>query len=191
MQPKKSNKKKMYLITIICISLVGLFLLLGSYAFWRIKGEQSESNYVVGACLNFEFIELKDEETGEINQGINLGGEETWPMSDEDGSKQKGYSFKIENTCNRQIDYQVVLESLKIAGKTANDYFDDSEIKVQFDNASINTYNTLKTVDNDDTASYIEDIRLTKQLLVGTLGAKEKVTQFSGDLGGDLVWRIW
>ena len=59
-ESKKKNNKKLFLVIGVCALLVGMFILLNTYAYWRIKGEQSESNYVVGACLNFEFIELKD-----------------------------------------------------------------------------------------------------------------------------------
>ena len=152
-EPKKKNNKKLFLVIGVCALLVGMFILLNTYAYWRIKGEQSESNYVVGACLNFEFVELEDE-NGKIG-GFTLEGDKAMPISDEEGTTTTGYTFKIENTCDKAVDYQVVLESLKIVNPETSayypneKYFSDNKIKIQLDNGAIKTYNKYDEVDAD------------------------------------------
>ena len=177
-QPIKKNNKKLYLTIGVCILLVGMFILLNTYAFWRIKGEQSDSNYVVGACLNFEFTEL-DGQNGKIG-GFTLEGDQAVPMTDEEGSATPGYTFKIENTCSKPVDYQVVLESLKILNnetETPNDYypeekyFADNKIRIQFDSGTVKNYGTYAVVDDDEEDTSGE-IRKTRELLVGTIPGK-------------------
>jgi hypothetical protein len=127
----------------------------------------------VGACLSFDFIELENSNNDPIGS-IVFGEDEDLPISDEAGSATTGYTFKLENKCRNAVNYQVVLESLKIAGKTDNDYFADNMIKVQFDNGAIKTYDDYDHVDKDTSATYAGDIRETKELLVGTIPGKSE-----------------
>ena len=167
------DKKKTITITLIVIVLIATFILLTTYAFWRLKDGQSGSNYVYGKCLSFEFVELEDE-NGKIG-GFRLDNAE--PISDEAGSALDGYTFKVENTCSDPVDYQVVLESLKIYNDAENAYypesayFADNKIKVQFDNETIRTYSDFEQVD-DDAEDTSGEIRKTRELLVGTIPGK-------------------
>ena len=129
-----TSKKKTFLAIGIAVFLIGLFILLNTYAFWRLKGEQSESNLVVGACLSMEFIETPDpDHEGETIGGFNIP--KAWPISDEEGISTTGYTFKIKNNCAEDVNYQVVLESLKTPNEN---YFDYDYIKVMLDNKGIN-----------------------------------------------------
>ena len=173
------NKKKSIVIIVTVIALITTFVLLATYAMWRIKGEQSKSNYVVGRCLNFRFIEL-DGQNGKIG-GFTLEGDQAVPMSDEQGSATTGYTFELENTCSKPVNYQVVLESLKIPNEETENpddyypeakYFDEDMIKIQFDSGTIKTYEDYDRVDDDTSAKYVREIRKTRELLVGTIPGK-------------------
>ena len=174
---KKGNNKKLLFTVIVCVTLVGLFILLNTYAFWRVKGNQSDSNYVVGACLEFSFVEEKDQENHDIG-GFVLDGESGWPMSDEEGIHTPGYSFIIKNSCSTPVNYQVVLESLTVPNKTNSDYFADNMIKLQLNNGAITTYDGLYDVTSEDVTydNGQTTIRETKQLLTGTLNGNESIT---------------
>ena len=176
---KKRTDKKLILITGICVLLIGLFVLLNTYAFWRISGEQTGSNYVIGKCLNIELEELENSETGDPIGGFLM--DNAWPMTDEEGQATSGYTFKLENTCSDPVDYQLVLESLKVKNEETEDpddyypeekYFANNRIKVQFDNGTIKTYDSYGNVDNDTGADYKDEIRETKHVLYGTIPGK-------------------
>ena len=168
-----TSKKKTFLAIGIAVFLIGLFILLNTYAFWRLKGEQSESNLVVGACLSMEFIETPDpDHEGETIGGFNIP--KAWPISDEEGIATTGYTFKIKNNCAEDVNYQVVLESLKTPNEN---YFDYEYIKVMLDNNGINRYADLSQVDKDTTDQNPENILETKQVFAGTLPGTDKDTE--------------
>ena len=166
------KKTKTTFVTALSIALVLVIILLSSYAFWKVKDGQSGSNTILGSCLNFEFIELEDDNQNPIG-GFTLVN--AMPVSDEEGSSHAGYTFKVENTCTDAVNYQVVLESLKIMNEDTNTYypegkyFADDKIKVQLDNGTIKTYSEYEQVDNDSTAANINEIRKTRELLTGTV----------------------
>ena len=171
MAEKKNNKKRLFLTIAVCALLVIVFILLNTYAFWRLKGEQSDSNYVVGACLSFEFVEEEDINNNPIG-GFDLTN--TWPMTDEEGIATTGYTFKVKNNCAEDVNYQVVLESLKT---TNENYFDNEYIKLQLDNGAINRYSALDGVDKDPDDAHPENIRETKEVYAGVIPGTDKDTE--------------
>ena len=158
------KKKTIIAVGIICI-LVVVFLLLNTYAFWTVKKKQTNINKLSTACLQIDYIDIPD-------SGINLT--EAWPLTDEEGIATTGYTFRVENVCNEPVNYQVVLESLKIDGKTEEDYFGNEYIKLQLSNDRISRYSEFGVVLNDQDDDHKEDIRETRQIFVGTLAAKEE-----------------
>ena len=182
-----TSKKKTFFAIGIAVFLIGLFILLNTYAFWRLKGEQSDSNYVVGACLSFEFVETPDpDHEGETIGGFDLT--DTWPISDEEGIATTGYTFKIKNNCAEDVNYQVVLESLKTQNEN---YFDNDYIKLQLDNKGINRYSALDNVDNDTTDNHPENIRETKEVYAGVIPGTDKDTENNIKSEVTHTIRIW
>ena len=182
-----TSKKKTFLAIGIAVLLIGVFILLNTYAFWRLKGEQSESNYVVGACLSFEFVETPDpDHEGETIGGFNIP--KAWPISDEEGIATTGYTFKIKNNCAEDVNYQVVLESLKTQNEN---YFDNDYIKLQLDNKGINRYSALDNVDNDTTDNHPENIRETKEVYAGVIPGTDKDTENNIKSEVTHTIRIW
>ena len=173
------KKTKTTFVTALSIALVLVIILLSSYAFWKVKDGQSGSNTILGSCLNFEFIELEDDNQNPIG-GFTLVN--AMPVSDEEGSSHAGYTFKVENTCTDAVNYQVVLESLKIMNEDTNTYypegkyFADDKIKVQLDSGAIKTYSSYAEVDNDSAAANINEIRKTRELYTGTIPGGETIT---------------
>ena len=54
-------KDKKFIITIVvCITLVITFVLLTSYAYWRISKTQTGTNDILGACLDIELDQYED-----------------------------------------------------------------------------------------------------------------------------------
>ena len=93
-------KNKRFIITIvICITLVITFVLLTSYAYWKVQDTQKGINKIEGACLEIELGEFTNPETNQKIEGIEL--KNAWPVTDEEGSNSTGYSFTVKNLlCN-------------------------------------------------------------------------------------------
>ena len=154
------NNKKLLILTIgICIVLLGMFALLNTYVLWTVKKKQTGENIVKGTCISFRLEEEQDDNNNLIT-GINLV--DTWPITDEKGKELKGYTFKLENKCDKQIDYEIVLESLKIEGEN---YFNSEYVKVQLDNKEIKRYSDLEKVESEEE----NNIRETRHLYSGIM----------------------
>ena len=112
-------KNKRFIITIvICIALVITFVLLNSYAYWRVQKTQTGTNDILGACLDIELEEALDSNNNPI-EGFTL--ENAWPISYMDAYDLKGYNFKVINKCPEEVIYDVILDSLPVSsGKEMN-----------------------------------------------------------------------
>ncbi len=166
----KSNKMKICYVIVICTLLVGLFVLFNSYAYWRVKGGQSGSNIVKGACINIEIEEETDGESG-ILDGVPITN--AYPLTDEQGANLNGYTFTIVNNCDVDTKYEVDLESLKIDGISNGDYLDNQYIKMQIDDGMIRRYSELDDTDDDPNATDPDNIRETKYIFSGTVPGKQ------------------
>ena len=160
-----NNKMKVYFTLVLCTLLVGLLVLFNSYAYWRVSGNQSKDNTILGTCLN---IDIEEETDGNnVIDGISLSN--AYPISDEEGANQTGYTFTIVNNCKVDTKYEVVLESLKINGFSNEDYLKDEYYKIQIDDGMIRRYSQLDEVDNSD-PNNIKEIRY---VFSGTIPAKQ------------------
>lgn len=127
------------LILIIICSIIGL-----SYAYWLITVNQREYNKVESSCFKVNLTNESD--------AINL--QKAYPISDEEGLKETGYSFTIENVCNTYAAYQVNLEDIlddEISKRLSNEY-----IKISLNNSTpkvLSNFTTVNTtIDNADTS---------------------------------------
>ena len=155
-------KNKRFVITIIiCIALVISFVLLTSYAYWRVSKTQTGTNDILGACLDIELEEDLDSNDNPID-GVTL--ENAWPITDEEGSSLPGYSFKVINKCGAAVTYQVVLDSLEVLGQRINTKF----VKVKLDNGFIRKYDSLEDAEELGT-----DALASKKLYTGIVPKKE------------------
>ena len=131
-------KDKKFIITIVvCITLVISFVLLTSYAYWRISKTQTGTNDILGACLDIELDQYEDQDNN-IIEGITL--DDAWPITDTEGANLPGYSFKVINKCEEDVTYQVILDSLEVSGERINPQF----IKVKIDDRSTRKYDSLE-----------------------------------------------
>ncbi len=155
-------KNKRFVITIIiCIALVISFVLLTSYAYWRVQRTQTGTNDILGACLDVELEEFKDDNNN-IIKGVEL--KDAWPITDEEGSSLPGYSFKVINKCEEAVTYQVVLDSLEVSGERMDSKF----IKVKLDDKTIKRYNNLEDAEELGT-----DALASKKVYTGMVPKKE------------------
>ena len=193
----KTNRKSLAIA--ICISLFVVVIFVGSYAYWLKKDEQSGTNYIVGSCLNINIINAKDGNNNPI-EGMNLSN--AFPISDAEGMETEGYTFELENTCDKPVEYQLVLESLEVDGKTVNDYFDGEFVKVKLNNGPINRYSELTPIDGDWTTENGIPIIETSHLFSGTIlpkkaGSNQNVVRhnikmwLSEDAGNDQMNKVF
>ena len=138
------KNRRTIIITIICIALIASFILLTSYAYWRVSVTQTGQNEIQGACLSINYVEDTDQNGNPI-EGITL--ENTFPMRDDSAMRDtKSYNFTITNTCDTSLNYQIVLDSLPVPeGKEINpDY-----INIFLSGVGVDTYGSLKDANTD------------------------------------------
>ena len=167
----KISKKRVTLALIIIIALVSTIVLLTSYAWWRVKDNQTGTNDLLGACLKLSYTEEKDSNNNPI-RGFSL--ESAYPITDTEALELHGYNFTITNTCDEDVDYEVVIESLKTADPTKP--MPEEYIRFKIDDNPVKKYSDLPEVDNDTGADYYEDILKTRQIYSDTLPAQQSVT---------------
>ena len=154
---KEKKNKRFKIAIILSVALVVTFIFLTSYAYWRISDHQTGSNYVAGGCLQIVF-----DEPGA--NGFSLT--DAWPERDEDAIVREDnlYRFNVINTCEKPVNYQIVLESIEVPNpenKLKPEY-----VKLQLDNREIKTYKDLDPVTNDPDAT---DVYETRHMLSGTV----------------------
>ena len=89
---------------IIGISVIALFLVVGigvTYSLWSKTFQQSGENKLASDCFHVTFEEVQD-------TSIHL--ENTFPMTDQEGSRLKPYRFKVKNNCDAFVKYDVLLD---------------------------------------------------------------------------------
>ena len=95
--------------TMIIFSIIGVILSLSgiTYAYLRTRNEQEDKNIITTlTCLNISLENIKE--------GIKL--ENAYSITDEEGEKEVPYTFVIKNNCAMDVNININLESLKIAG---------------------------------------------------------------------------
>ncbi len=122
-----TNKKKIYLgISIITITA---FLIGISFALWNVNVAQEGINTITSGCLK---LTLTDE-----SDAINL--RNAYPIPDNEASNLEPYKFKIENTCNSEVSYNISLEMMEIENRLNSEY-----IAISIDNGTKSILNTLE-----------------------------------------------
>ena len=165
------NKKNYKIVVALSICMVLSIILLTSYALWKVKDGQSGSNTILGSCLEIELEEELDENDEPI---IGITMEKAWPMSDEDGMASKGYTFTVKNKCDEDVNYEIVLETLKIAAP--DNKMPDNFVKVRLDNGGVKRVSELEEIDNDSKATYASNIDSTHKLFTGTVSKNSPKT---------------
>ena len=136
----KKNKKKMLLLF---VSLLCLFIG-GSFAYWMMVTTQTDFNIASSECFKVVLT----------NEGDSINLQKAYPVTDDEGLKENGYSFTIKNTCTTYAAYQVNLED--ILDETITKRLDNAYIKVSLNGSTprlLSNYNKVSpTITGADTS---------------------------------------
>ena len=94
-------------IIVLIVVVIGI-----SYAYIKYESVQEEANVVGTECLK---LTLVDE-----SEAITI--EKAYPISLEEGKNTRPYQFRVENSCNTMIDYNINLEALEIENRMNSKY---------------------------------------------------------------------
>ena len=128
-----------------------------SYASWVFSETQKDFNTLGSKC--FEISMVNESESITINKA--------YPISDEEGLKEAGYTFTIKNTCNTYAAYEVNLEDMILPEKRLPSEY----IKVSVDNGRPIS---LKEIEKQ--AGNIEGSDSSYKLTSGSLAPEEETT---------------
>ena len=154
---KKSTKISLLVggIVIVLIGVIGI-----TFAFFSTGGSQDTANTFQSGCLN---ISLTD-----ASASISLSN--IYPVTDIEGLDGTSYDFTITNTCNTDANYQINLESLKIANSLSADY-----IKVSLSSDTVGNVISILS-DNTEVTPEVANAYEAYNLYTGTLTANETKT---------------
>lgn len=130
-----------------------------SYAYWQFNKVQKDLNVAGINCFSLTYT---DNTNSLILDNIV-------PTEDEEGLKEKGYSFTIKNTCNTIATYEVNLEDILASGNIK--HMPNKYIKVSLNDSTpkvLNTYEEVKTTISNATNSF--------KLTSGSLKPDEEAT---------------
>ena len=150
-------KNKKYLLTSVFILL--LITISISYAYWQFNKVQKDLNVAGTNCFSLTYTDNTD----------SLVLDNIVPTEDEEGLKEKGYSFTIKNTCNTIATYEVNLEDILASSNIK--HMPNKYIKVSLNNSTpkvLNTYEEVKTTISNATNSF--------KLTSGSLKPDEEAT---------------
>ena len=150
-------KNKKYLLTSIFILLLITISL--SYAYWQFNKVQNDLNIAGTNCFSLTYMDNTD----------SLILDNIVPTEDEEGLKEKGYSFTIKNTCNTIATYEVNLEDILASSNIK--HMPNKYIKVSLNDSTpkvLNTYEEVKTTISNATNSF--------KLTSGSLKPDEEAT---------------
>ena len=136
-------KNKKYLLTSIFILLLITISL--SYAYWQFNKVQNDLNIAGTNCFSLTYMDNTD----------SLILDNIVPTEDEEGLKEKGYSFTIKNTCNTIATYEVNLEDILASSNIK--HMPNKYIKVSLNDSTpkvLNTYEEVKTTISNATNSF-------------------------------------
>ena len=99
---KVEYTKKLYFNRKFLLIFLGILILITcgigiSYGYWLQTETQNTFDVLGVKCFE---LTMSNE-----TKGIHL--EEAYPVTEEEGKKQQGYTFTIKNTCNTSATYQV------------------------------------------------------------------------------------
>ena len=158
MSEEKKKRNKIVGIS-IGILVVLLVVISSTYAYWQITKSQNGSNDIIAACLDI------DMQSVDGTFGLNPA----WPISDNEGMQLDGYTFKVTNRCETEVNYVIGIDSLEVSGAS---YLDYNNIKISVDNTPSIIYGSqedIKHIEEND--SY--QIRDSKKLYTATVKGKE------------------
>ena len=95
------RKSYKIILMVISILLIGSIIIGTSYSMWVKTAIQKEQNIVNSSCFDIEFTE---------SSSINLI--DAIPIRDEEGLKEKPYTFTLKNTCNMNSKVTIALDVL-------------------------------------------------------------------------------
>ncbi len=119
-------KKKTIIVIGVLITIITIIGI--SYAFISTSGKQDIANTIISGCLN---VEIETEGTAINESGIS-------PITDIEGLKKQGYTFTIKNTCDKETNYEINLESLNTENKLDPKYIRVSLSSNTNDNIIVN-----------------------------------------------------
>ena len=108
------KKKKKVKLVVLLVSVLCLFMG-ASYAYWLMTATQTETNIANSKCFKVSIT----------NESDAISITKAHPVTDEEGLKETGYSFTIQNTCSTYAAYQVNLEDIlddEITKRLSNKY---------------------------------------------------------------------
>ena len=152
---KQREKKKMLLFVILTVVICAAITT--SFALWQLTLKQTDKNVITTACFNVKMM----------NESDSITLDNAYPVTDEDGMKNDGYTFTIKNICSSEAYYQVNLEELttelkQLSGKYIKVSLNDSKGK--------NLYNYTSAENT------LENALSARKLTTGKLNAEEEVT---------------
>ena len=152
---KQREKKKMLLFVILTVVICAAITT--SFALWQLTLKQTDKNVITTACFNVKMM----------NESDSITLDNAYPVTDEDGMKNDGYTFTIKNVCSSEAYYQVNLEELttelkQLSGKYIKVSLNDSKGK--------NLYNYTSAENT------LENALSARKLTTGKLNAEEEVT---------------
>ena len=144
--------KKQYII--FSISLIIVLLSTFSYAFYY-NIENTDENIVRTDCFKLTFEDQND---------INL--QAIYPLTEQEGSLLRPYTFTINNVCNSIEDYQVNIETLN-----------DSDLDINYLRYKIDNNSSAILGNQDEVTLYVNnDVKDSRKIVTGTLNYNESIT---------------
>ncbi len=132
--------------TILMILLILITVAIGaSYAYWQFNNVQNDLNIAGTNCFSLTYTDNTD----------SLILDNIVPTEDEEGLKEKGYSFTVKNTCNTIATYEVNLEDILASSNIK--HMPNKYIKVSLNDSTpkvLNTYEEVKTTISNATNSF-------------------------------------
>ena len=145
----EERKKILIIFIMLIIGIIGIISI--SYASWKFSYKQNDFNLLGSKCLEISLEGMSD--------GINLLN--GYPMSDEEGKSNEGYTFTIKNICNTIIYYQLNLEEILLEEKELSSEY----IRILLNDFDIRTINDLKEAEKT-----LTNAKKAYQLDTGLLG---------------------
>lgn len=155
----KSKKKEIVLIALGLLLVVSITIGI-SYAWWTSRVEQGSINKINSDCLKLQLVD----ETGAIQL------EKAYPLTDTEASFLTPYQFKIENTCNTSVVYDVGLEILESENRLSSEY-----IAIEVNNGEKKLLNTLPEIEPSIKKEEENGIE-GRYIAHGELGGKESIS---------------
>ena len=146
------ERKRAIMAIVLCMLIVGAFVILNTYSLWQVTIKQNDENTIISSCID---IEYEDQSEGIENLV-------SYPISDVEGTETDGYRFKVINKCSEAVTYIIALESLEETGNVT--YMPYNRIKIRLDNNKVSIYDDLDDLEKDGNG-----IRDVKKVLARTV----------------------